>query len=392
MTAATKPGRWWPWSRTPKQSSGQAEQQPGLAAVLGPSGVESTPRYLKVGDGYVATLIVTGYPPDVGMAWLDPLLSWPGRLDVVEHIDPLPQATAARRLRQQRARLESVRRADADKGRLADPVTEAAADDAADLADRVARGASRLHRVGHYLCVHAPTEDDLTEAVAQVRAVAASVLLDTQPATWRQLQAWLSTLPLGADMLRMRRVFDSDALAAAFPLASADLPAPLPGQTMPTGGVLYGLNTASNGVVWWNRWAQDNHNSVVLARSGSGKSYLVKLETLRCPVHSDPVGVDPLLVFEPQCSGREVVQVNAAPVPIDAVLIGQPVTPRAAHVGCQDRHPSTQQVLVEAVVEIGWSVLPGRATVDGDQHAGRLRPRSRPVECQRSRNSPVAGV
>ncbi|HEV2089002.1 MAG TPA: DUF87 domain-containing protein, partial [Cryptosporangiaceae bacterium] len=79
----------------------------------------------------------------------------------------------------------------------------------------------------------------------------------------------------------MRRVFDSDALAASFPLASADLPAPLPGQAAPAGGVLYGLNTASQGVVWWDRWSCDNHNSVILARSGAGKSYLVKLEVLR---------------------------------------------------------------------------------------------------------------
>jgi type IV secretory pathway VirB4 component len=34
-------------------------------------------------------------------------------------------------------------------------------------------------------------------------------------------------------------------------------------------------------VVWWDRWACDNHNSVVLARSGAGKSFLVKLEVLR---------------------------------------------------------------------------------------------------------------
>jgi TraG P-loop domain len=122
---------------------------------------------------------------------------------------------------------------------------------------------------------------ELVEAVAEVRAAAASVLLDTQPATWRQMQGWTSTLPLGVDSLRMRRVFDSDALAAAFPLASADLPAPLPGEGVPAGGVLYGVNTASNGVVWWDRWSQENHNSVVLARSGAGKSYLVKLETLR---------------------------------------------------------------------------------------------------------------
>src|SRR5205823_13637743 len=106
--------------------------------------------------------------------------------------------------------------------------------------------------VGHYLCVHAPTQEELVEAVAEVRAAAASVLLDTQPATWRQLQGWTSTLPLATDSLRMRRVFDSDALAAAFPLASADLPAPLPGQRPPAGGVLYGLNSDSAGIVWWD--------------------------------------------------------------------------------------------------------------------------------------------
>ncbi|GLL03711.1 VirB4 family type IV secretion system protein [Dactylosporangium matsuzakiense] len=266
------------WKRRPVVDDREAA---ALAAAIGPAAVESTPRYLHVGDGYTAVLIITGYPPEVGLAWLDPLLAWPGRVDVVQHIEPIPAASAATRLRRQRARLESNRRLDFDKGRLGDPVTDAAAEDAADLADRVARGAARLFRVGHYLCVHAPTPDDLEEAVADVRAAAASVLLDTQLATWRQLPGWTSTLPLGVDALRMRRVFDTDALAAAFPLASADLPAPLPGDGVPPGGVLYGLNTASNGVVWWDRWACDNHNSVVLARSGAGKSYLVKLDTLR---------------------------------------------------------------------------------------------------------------
>jgi type IV secretory pathway VirB4 component len=33
--------------------------------------------------------------------------------------------------------------------------------------------------------------------------------------------------------------------------------------------------------VLWDRFAQDNHNSVILARSGAGKSYLAKLEALR---------------------------------------------------------------------------------------------------------------
>lgn len=48
------------------------------------------------------------------------------------------------------------------------------------------------------------------------RAVAASVLLDTQPAAWRQLPGGATILPLGVDSLRTRRMFDTDALAAAF--------------------------------------------------------------------------------------------------------------------------------------------------------------------------------
>ena len=129
--------------------------------------------------------------------------------------------------------------------------------------------------------MHARTEDELLQACAQVRAAAASTLLEVQPATWRQLAGWTTTLPLASDGLRMLRTMDTQALAAAFPLSSPDLPAPLPGDPPATGGVLYGINPASAGIVWWDRWTQENHNSIVLARSGAGKSYFVKLEILR---------------------------------------------------------------------------------------------------------------
>ncbi|MFF5321878.1 VirB4 family type IV secretion system protein [Micromonospora chalcea] len=253
----------------------------GLAAAVAPASVEVTPRFLRVGDGYAATLVVTGYPAEVGPAWLEPLLSWPGRLDLALHIDPIPAPAAASRLRNQRARFESSRRADAEKGKLADPSVEAAADDAADLAERLARGAAKLFRVGLYLTVHARTEAELLDACAQVKAAAASTLIEVQPATWRHLPGWTTTLPLATDSLQMRRTMDTQALAAAFPLASADLPAPLPGDPATTGGVLYGVNPDSQGIVWWDRWSCENHNSVILARSGAGKSYLVKLDILR---------------------------------------------------------------------------------------------------------------
>ena len=253
----------------------------GVAAAVAPGSVEVMPRMLRVGDGYACTLVVTGYPAEVAAAWLEPLLSWPGRLDLAMHIDPLPAPVAASRLRSQRARFESSRRADAGRGKLVDPYVEAAADDAADLAQRLARGVSKLFRVGLYLTVHARTEPELLDACAQVKAAAASTLIEVQPATWRHLAGWTTTLPMATDSLQMLRTMDTQALAAAFPLASPDLPAPLPGDPQTVGGTLYGINPDSNGIVWWDRWSAENYNSVVLAFSGAGKSYFLKLEILR---------------------------------------------------------------------------------------------------------------
>jgi type IV secretory pathway VirB4 component len=292
----------------------------GLAGTVAPASVEVAPRMLRVGDGYAATLVVTGYPAEVGPAWLEPLLSWPGRLDLALHIDPLPAPIAASRLRKQRARFESSRRADGERGKLTDPYVVAAADDAADLAERLARGAARLFRVGLYLTVHARTEPELLEACAQVKAAAASTLIEVQPATWRHLAGWTTTLPLATDSLSMLRTMDTQALAAAFPLASADLPAPLPGEDLPSGGVLYGVNPASRGVVWWDRWAQENYNSVVLARSGAGKSYFVKLEILRNLYQQVQVAViDPEDEYLRLCDavGGSIVRLGVAGVKVN---------------------------------------------------------------------------
>ncbi len=262
----------------PRPARQTSDGEAGPLMTGRPDAVETNARSLHVGEDYTATLVVTGYPAEVGAGWLEPILSYPGRVDVALHIEPVPPAVAADRLRKQRGRLESSRRQDAARGRLDDPSLDAAAFDAAELATRVARGEARLFRLGLYLTVHGANRDDLADRVVEVRNLASSLLLDTAPATWRQLQGWISTLPLGFDAIGMRRVFDTDALAAAFPFTSPDLAV----NTDETGrGVLFGLNLGSPGVVVWDRWAQDNFNAVILARSGAGKSYLAKLDLLR---------------------------------------------------------------------------------------------------------------
>ncbi|GAA4935702.1 hypothetical protein GCM10023224_15600 [Streptomonospora halophila] len=231
---------------------------------------------MLLGEGAAASFVVTGYPAEVGHAWLEPLLTYPGRLDVSLHVEPVPPKVAADRLRRQMARLESSNQTGAEQGKLEDFESEVAAADARDMAASLARGDGKLFRVGLSVTVHAASEEELEEEVGHVQSLASSMLIDARPASYRQLQGWVTALPAGVDLLGQRRSMDTHALSAAYPFASPDVAV----ETSPT-AVLYGLNADSSGVVVWDRWALDTYNTVVLARSGAGKSYFCKLDLLR---------------------------------------------------------------------------------------------------------------
>jgi hypothetical protein len=222
---------------TPRRRRAAAPTPP--AGLPGPDALEVDAQALRAGGTLCRTFAVVGYPREVGPGWLEPLLGHQGPVDVAVHVEPVPPQVAAERLRRQLARLESSRRLDADHGRLADFGAEAAAEDAHGLARRLARGDTRLFRVGLYVTVRGRDPAELDAECARVQGLLASLLLDARPATFRQLQGWITTLPLGLDLLKLRRSFDSDALAASFPFAAADLNA--------AGGVLYGRNPQKPG-------------------------------------------------------------------------------------------------------------------------------------------------
>ncbi|MCK9903611.1 conjugal transfer protein TraC [Parafrankia colletiae] len=271
------------------QGAGQLLPVEGPALFTPPALVVDAGQ-IEVSGLCATTISVVGYPREVGPGWMEPLLAYPGRLDVALHVDPTPPAVAALRLRRQLGRLESGRRADAAAGRLADPELDAAAADAGELARQVARGEARLFRVGLYLTVYADTRDQLAEEAARVTALAHSLLLTVRRARYRTVQGWVSTLPLGLDLLQIRRAFDTQALAAGIPFTTPDLPLPDP-QRPGAAPVVYGTNLHSAGLVAHDRWAQPNYNSVTTGASGAGKSFVMKLDVLRSQYQGVEVAV-----------------------------------------------------------------------------------------------------
>lgn len=261
--------------------------------AFGPNAVVVESETLQVGEWWCASLAVTGYPREVRPGWLEPLMAHPATVDISMFVTPTPGAVAADRLRKQLAKLESSRRIDVAKGRLADPDIEVAASDARALADRLARGEAKLFRVGLYLTVRSHSEEELKRSTQDVRSIVASLLAELRPTTFRALQGWTTTLPIGIDSVGITRTFDTAALAASYPFVSGELSDP--------DGIFYGRNAHGGGLVFWDRFKQDNYNSTILARSGSGKSYLAKLEILRSLYR----GID-VLVVDPEDEYRRL--------------------------------------------------------------------------------------
>jgi type IV secretory pathway VirB4 component len=281
-----------PFQRTARDNS-PAVNDPDQG-LLGPSALELRTDRIRVGQRWQRTFAISGYPREVAYGWLTPLLQTLPQLELSFQIEPFPAELAAQRLHRQRARFESTRRIEAERGSLQDLTVAAAAEDAHQLASRLARGESRLFRAGLYLSISANNETELEQATQRVRALCSAQILSCTPASFRALDGWLSTLPIGLDRLGLRRTFDSDSLAASFPFATTEPP-------LEETGCFYGLATSGAPVIF-DRFAQDNYNGVILARSGAGKSYLAKLEALRLLYQGVQVFiVDPEDEYRPLC-------------------------------------------------------------------------------------------
>lgn len=83
-----------------------------------------------------------------------------------------------------------------------------------------------------------------------------------------------SVIPLQNDKLRMERDIPSSALSACFPFTTSFL-------DIQDNGIIFGQNSINNVPVILDIFSFYNYNGLVLASSGSGKSYAVKLYILR---------------------------------------------------------------------------------------------------------------
>lgn len=241
--------------------------------IIAPSAMEVDFDYIKVGETYFRTLFVVGYPRYVEANWISPLVEFDHSLDISMYCYPIEAKGILEELRRKIAEMEATVKTDQEHGRIVDPGVVVGLEDAKNLQDELIKGVERFFQFGLYITIPAETREELDKVTKAVESTLASLLIITKHATLQHEDGLKSTVPTARDKLTITRNMDTTSLATTFPFTTAELTA--------NSGIMYGINEHNGSLIIFDRFTMENANSVVFAKSGAGKSYMIKLEAMR---------------------------------------------------------------------------------------------------------------
>ena len=178
-----------------------------------------------------------------------------------------------------------------EKGLVRDPTLDVAYQDLEDLRDGLIQAQEKMFEVSLYLTIYGNTNEELDKVENEIKNILESKLVYVKPALFQQDTGFISTLPLGQDMLQIKNKLNTSPLSSFFPFVSFDLSSDR--------GILYGLNRHNGSLILFDRFSLENYNSIIFAKSGSGKSYFTKLEILRTLMfETEVIIIDPEREYE----------------------------------------------------------------------------------------------
>lgn len=276
-----------------------------LADTIAPAALKVGSRELELGEKVARSFYTISYPRFLSDSWFTPIINLDKVFDVSLFINPIDTADALRNFQKKVAEVQSQIAEREGKGLVRDPMLDTAYQDLETLRDNLQQAQERLFEVGLYLTMYASTKEELDKVEGEVRGILDSKLVYTKPALFQQEQGFRTTLPLALDELNVTNKLNSSPLSSIFPFVSFDLSSDR--------GILYGINRHNSSLILFDRFSLENYNSVVFAKSGSGKSYAVKLEILRSLMFdTDVIVIDPEREYEylAQATGGKLFNIS----------------------------------------------------------------------------------
>jgi len=278
----------------PKSVAQSAELE--LRDILAPSALKINAKEISLGEKSVRSFFVISYPRFLSEDWFSPIINMDKMFDISIFIHPMETAKILHSFQKKVAEVQSQIRTREEKGLVRDPMLDTAYQDLENLRDELMQAQEKMFEVGLYISVYANNTEELDKVESEIKSILESKLIYVKPALFQQEQGFRSVLPTAEDELAVHSKINSSPLSSLFPFISFDLTSDK--------GILYGINRHNSSLVLFDRFSLENYNSVTFAKSGSGKSFAIKLEILRTLMFDTEV-----IVIDPENEYQHMAEV-----------------------------------------------------------------------------------
>ncbi|MEK7576909.1 MAG: DUF87 domain-containing protein [Patescibacteria group bacterium] len=262
-----------------------------LREAIAPAVFSINPNYVQLGEKFARTIFVFAYPRFLATNWFSGIINHDKIFDISMFFHPVETGPMLKKMLKKVAEVQSQISDREAHGLVRDPMLDTAYQDLESLRDKLSQAQEKLFSFGLYLTLYADSIEELNRNEAEIKSMLEARLVYTKPALFQQKEGIMSVFPLGTDLIEIHNYFNTSPASSAFPFVSFDLTS--------NKGILYGINRHNNSLVLFDRFGMENYNSIMFAKSGSGKSYTAKLEILRSLMFDvDVIVIDPEREYE----------------------------------------------------------------------------------------------
>lgn len=257
-----------------------------IKELLAPPGAEFGTDYFQIGNIYGRSLVILDYPVFLFSGWLEKIINIDEVFNLSIYIYPLETAAVLKQLEKQLAKVAAQIYEREKSGKVRSPELETAYKNVEQLRDFLVQAQEKMLQIGLYITIFAQEKKELDMKTTKIIKALESSLISVKPVLFLQKESFITNTPINLDQMNTNYYLNSSTTSSFFPFVSSEL--------VEKSGVFLGINIQNAGLVILDRFNYENPHMVILARSGSGKSYTAKLEVMRnLMMGTDVIVLDP---------------------------------------------------------------------------------------------------
>ncbi len=251
---------------------------PTIVELVAPDGYHIDKNYIQVSKKYYKLYVILDYPQSVYIGWLEDIKQMEN-VDLSIHIFPGNRRDVINQLTAKITQYTSQAMIDEEKGNIYElGITKQAAQSLEKLREDIQMNRDRLYYVTLVVGVSAETPDELEKNSKILEELLAGKSMRVREAFLRQDQAFKTLAPILENNVEdLARNFNNGAAISLFPFASPEF--------SHKKGIPLGVNLFTGSPLVFDNFIGppklSNYNVGIFATSGAGKSFLVKLLSMR---------------------------------------------------------------------------------------------------------------